>query len=128
MCIFLFFISVFYNFFVFSILFYDKNVLFFYIKTSTILLFYFRSSFLKNPPISMSIGYISNLPNIIEKDSTILVKLENPEKLDIGPTLSNPGPILLNVADTAENAVIKLSLSRLTISSNATNTIIYMTK
>ncbi len=42
---------------------------------------------------------------------TSLLKFEKSAKLPIGPTNSNPGPMLLIVAITAENEVIKSKLS-----------------
>ncbi len=45
-----------------------------------------------------------------------------PPKLPVGPTRSNPGPILLKVAATAENAVRKFGAFRETSSSKTTKT------
>lgn len=57
------------------------------------------------------IGYSSSRPASIENVSMIFEIGENSAKLDTGPTSSNPGPILLMVAATAEKAVKKLFVS-----------------
>jgi len=56
-------------------------------------------------------GITSSLPNIIHADKTILLKFEKSAKLPIGPTISRPGPMLLIVAKTAVNDVVKSKLS-----------------
>ena len=45
-----------------------------------------------------SIGKISSLPASMSKISTSLENQEYTEKLQVGPTTSNPGPILLKHA------------------------------
>ena len=67
------------------------------------------------------IGKISNRPISISIDNTSLAKIEYPEKLLIGPTELKPGPILLNVAVTAEKFVSKSNPSKLTISKERIN-------
>ena len=52
-------------------------------------------------------GKISSLPASISKVSTNVEKFEYTEKFWVGPTISRPGPILLNVAATAEKLVIR---------------------
>ena len=54
----------------------------------------------------ISMGKISSLPASISRISTIFEKLLNPEKLQVGPTASNPGPILLKQAITADRLVV----------------------
>ena len=50
---------------------------------------------------SKSIGYISNLPIIMHKDNTALLMIEKSAKFPVGPTIPNPGPILLMAESTA---------------------------
>ena len=50
---------------------------------------------------------------------TYFERKDNPEKLLIGPTPPRPGPILLKVAATAVNVVVKSKSSRLTIRTDA---------
>ena len=60
---------------------------------------------------STRIGYISNRPKIIAKDSTNLLNTEKAEKFPMGPTISNPGPTLLMQVMTAVRVVVKEKLS-----------------
>ena len=54
---------------------------------------------------------ISSLPRIMHRDSTILEKPENAEKLPMGPTISRPGPTLPMQVTTAVKVVPKEKLS-----------------
>lgn len=54
----------------------------------------------------IKIGKISSLPASMSNIKTILEKLLNPEKLQVGPTDSKPGPILLKHAITADKLVV----------------------
>jgi hypothetical protein len=65
---------------------------------------------------SISIGNISSLPKSISNDKTILAKPEKPEKLPIGPTRLNPGPMLLRHERTAVTVV---SISKLSSATSA---------
>ena len=58
---------------------------------------------------NINIGKISSLPASIPKLRITFEKLFSSAKLNAGPTFPSPGPILLNVAATALNAVIKSS-------------------
>ena len=69
-------------------------------------------------------GNISSLPANILNINTIFDISEKEEKFPVGPTTSNPGPILLSVANTAVKLVVKSKLSRDTISSEEANIII----
>ena len=59
------------------------------------------------------IGKISNLPANISIISTSFEKRLKPPKLQVGPTASKPGPMLLKQARTAEMFVPVEKLSRL---------------
>ena len=50
-------------------------------------------------------GKISSLPSSISKMSTSLLRMLNPLKLQVGPTASRPGPMLLKQHSTAEKLV-----------------------
>ena len=56
---------------------------------------------------SSSIGKSSSRPAIIEKVRTMVEKPLNPAKLLVGPIVPRPGPMLLIVAATAVNAVVR---------------------
>ncbi len=60
---------------------------------------------------SSSMGKISSLPASISNMITNLDKTENELKLPIGPTSSNPGPILFKVAAIAVKLLVKSRLS-----------------
>ena len=57
-------------------------------------------------------GKISSLPASIAQDSTSLLKLLYWLKLQVGPTASRPGPMLLKVQRTAVKLVPMEKLSR----------------
>ena len=60
---------------------------------------------------SINIGKISSRPANISNIKINFEKSENIPKLRVGPTSSNPGPILFNVAATAVKLVVKSKLS-----------------
>ena len=68
---------------------------------------------------SIIIGKHSNLPSSISMLRTILDRFEKNEKFSVGPTLSNPGPILFIQVVTAVNDVEKSTLFK-DINSNDT--------
>ena len=53
----------------------------------------------------ISMGKISNLPASIAQESTSLLRSLKALKLQVGPTASRPGPMLLKVHSTAEKLV-----------------------
>ena len=55
----------------------------------------------------MRIGNISSLPIIIVSERIIFEKSEKKAKLQVGPTSSKPGPILLMHVITAETVVVR---------------------
>lgn len=76
----------------------------------------------------INIGYNSNLPKSIAKINVILDIAEKPPKFPIGPTISRPGPILLNVAATAAKFVTKSNLSKDKINIDIVNITKYVAK
>ncbi len=69
---------------------------------------------------STTMGRSSRRPASISNIRTYFDKRENMPKLDAGPTMDRPGPILLIVAAIAVKFVVKSKLSRLTSSREPT--------
>ena len=57
------------------------------------------------------IGIISSRPASISNMRIHFDNIEKPAKFPVGPTTFKPGPILLNVANTAARFVVKSKLS-----------------
>ena len=70
-------------------------------------------------------GNNSKRPASISNISTYLENVEYMEKLQVGPTISSPGPILFRVAAIAVKLVVKSKLSMLISSSDIKYTIKY---
>ena len=69
----------------------------------------------------ISIGIHSSLPSSISRLSVYLERFESSEKLQVGPTLIRPGPILLKQVVTEVNDEVKSILFSEMIRSEAMN-------
>lgn len=63
-------------------------------------------------------GKISSLPTSISRQYTSFENQEKSAKFSTGPTMANPGPVLLIVVSTPVNVVSKLKLSKETSSTD----------
>ena len=83
-----------------------------FLKLRTLFL-YANKSFQMDLWNKSSSGNNSSLPASISNIRTYLAKGEKKAKFAEGPTISRPGPILLMVAATAVNPVIRSVLSKI---------------